>query len=80
MNGARERGRFLELDARLEWLDLSDVHCKLAKESGVTVAISSAARAPSELDFLKFGVDRRAAAGSSEQTSSTRHRSTNCGS
>lgn len=58
MKAARERGCFLELDARPERLDLNDVHCKLAKESGVTVAISSAALTSAELDFVRYGVDQ----------------------
>jgi DNA polymerase (family X) len=33
------------------------VHCKLAKEKGVAVAISSGAVIPAELGFLRFGVD-----------------------
>jgi DNA polymerase (family X) len=55
---ARERGRFLELNARPERLDLNDLHCKLAKEKGVAVAIASSARTLAELDFLRFGIDQ----------------------
>jgi DNA polymerase (family 10) len=58
IEAAHERGRFLELNARPERLDLSDVHCKLAKEKGVPVAVSSAASTGSELDFVRFGVDQ----------------------
>ena len=58
IEAAHEHGRFVELDARPERLDLSDTHCKLAKEKGVPVAISSAASTSAELDFLRFGVDQ----------------------
>jgi DNA polymerase (family X) len=58
IEAAHERGRFLELDVRPERLDLSDVHCKLAQEKGVVVAISSGASNIAELDFLRFGVDQ----------------------
>lgn len=58
IEAAREHGRFLELDARPQRLDIDDVHCKLAKEAGVAVAISSSAGARAELDFLRFGVDQ----------------------
>jgi DNA polymerase (family 10) len=55
---AREHGRFLELNARPDRFDLDDVHCKLARESGVKVAICSSARTPDELAFMRFGVDQ----------------------
>ena len=58
IEAAHGRGCFLELNARPERLDLDEVHCKLAKEKGVAVAISSGARTPAELDFLRFGVDQ----------------------
>jgi len=58
IEAAHERGRFLELDARPERLDLSDLHCKLAQEKRVMVAISSGASSIAQLDFLRFGVDQ----------------------
>ena len=58
IEAAHARGCFLELDARPERLDLSDLHCKLAQEHGVEVAISSGASSLAELDFLHFGVDQ----------------------
>ncbi len=53
---AAERGCFLELNAQPSRLDLDDLHCRLAKELGVKVAVSTAARTPAELDYLRFGV------------------------
>jgi DNA polymerase (family 10) len=73
---AHARGRFLELSARPERLDLSDVHYQLAKEKGVPVAIASGALAPAELDCVRFGVDRARRGCSSRRTSSTADRST----
>lgn len=58
IEAAHQHGRFLELDARPDRLDISDVHCKLAKENGVAVAISSSASTPPELDLVRFGVDQ----------------------
>jgi DNA polymerase (family X) len=58
IEAAHERGRFLELNARPERLDLNDVHCKLAKEKDVAVAISTGAVTGTDLDFLRFGIDQ----------------------
>lgn len=53
---ARERGCFLELNAHPERLDLLDIHCQMAKEEGVLVAISSDAHSTQDFDNLYFGV------------------------
>jgi DNA polymerase (family X) len=58
MRGALARGCFLEVNAQPERLDLTDAHCRLAKELGLKVAISTDAHAPAELGFLRFGVDQ----------------------
>jgi DNA polymerase (family 10) len=58
IEAAHERGRFLEIDARPERLDLSDLLCKLAQEKRVVVTIASGAWTGAELDFLRFGVDQ----------------------
>ena len=58
MRGAIERGCFLELNAQPDRLDLTDVHCRLAKQLGLKVAISTDAHATIELDFMRFGVDQ----------------------
>lgn len=54
--GARERGRFLELNAQPSRLDLTDAACRLAREHGVKVAISTDAHGADQLDFLRFGI------------------------
>ena len=53
---ARERGIALELNAHPDRLDLVDTHCRMAKEEGVRVAISSDAHAVDDLDNLRFGI------------------------
>jgi DNA polymerase (family 10) len=56
IQGARERGCFMEVNAQPERLDLNDIHCKAAKEHGVKVAISTDAHSTNELDMIRFGV------------------------
>jgi DNA polymerase (family 10) len=56
MDAALERGCFLELNAQPDRLDLDDVHCKMAKERGLKVAISTDAHGTEELKFIRFGV------------------------
>ncbi|MEW6516748.1 MAG: DNA polymerase/3'-5' exonuclease PolX [candidate division FCPU426 bacterium] len=56
--GAKERGCFLELNSHPERLDLNDVHCRLAKEAEVRVAVSSDAHSPVGLRSLRFGVNQ----------------------
>jgi DNA polymerase (family X) len=56
LQGAKERGCFLELNANPDRLDLTDDGCLLAREVGVKVAISSDAHAVGDLDFMRFGI------------------------
>ena len=37
-------------------LDLNDTYCRMAKELGVKVAISTDSHNPLSLDFMRFGV------------------------
>jgi DNA polymerase (family 10) len=53
---ARRRGVCLELNAHPDRLDLTDVHCRMAKEEGVPVAISSDAHSVEGFDVLRYGV------------------------
>jgi DNA polymerase (family 10) len=53
---ARARGCFLELNSHPERLDLLDSHCRMAKDEGVLVAISSDAHSTADLRNLAFGV------------------------
>lgn len=56
IRAARQRGCFLELNAHPERLDLLDTHCRLAKEEGVLVAISSDAHSEADFDNLDYGI------------------------
>jgi DNA polymerase (family 10) len=56
IRAARRRGCFLELNAHPERLDLLDIHCQLAKEEGVLVAISTDAHSIQDFDNLYYGV------------------------
>lgn len=58
MQAALERGCFLEVNAQPSRLDLNDVHCKMAKDMGLKVAISTDAHRTTDLDFMRFGVDQ----------------------
>lgn len=53
---AKARGCFLELNAHPDRLDLLDTHCRMAKEAGVLVAISSDAHSTFDFANLRFGV------------------------
>jgi DNA polymerase (family 10) len=56
MAAAAERGCCLEVNSHPDRLDLNDVHCKMAKEMGVKVAISTDAHNLGNLEFMRFGV------------------------
>ena len=58
LEGARERGRIMELNAQPDRLDLDDRACRLAKEIGVKVAIATDAHRAADLDLMRFGVDQ----------------------
>jgi DNA polymerase (family 10) len=53
---ARERGCFLELDSQPDRLDLTDLHCQIARAEGVLVSIDSDAHSVMEFANLRFGV------------------------
>jgi len=58
LEAARERGCVMELNAQPDRLDLDDRGCRLAKEIGVMVAISTDAHRVADLDLVRFGVDQ----------------------
>lgn len=58
MEAAKERGCFLEVNAHPDRLDLSDRYCKLAKDIGLKIVISTDAHSPVDLDLMRFGVDQ----------------------
>ncbi len=53
---ASARGRFLELNAHPERLDLSDTYCHMAKDEGVLVSVNSDAHGVSQFDNLQYGI------------------------
>lgn len=58
LEAARERGCVMELNAQPDRLDLDDRGCRLAKEIGVMVAISTDAHRTADLELMRFGVDQ----------------------
>ncbi len=56
--GARERGVALEVNGQPDRLDLNEWHCKLAKEMGVKLALSTDAHSTAELGFMRYAVDQ----------------------
>jgi DNA polymerase (family 10) len=56
MKAARDRGCFLELNAHPDRLDLNDRHCRMAREIGVGVVISTDAHSTTDLEFMRLGV------------------------
>lgn len=58
IEGAKERGCFLEVNAHPSRLDLDDVHARAAKDAGVLIAIGSDAHSTVGLANIRFGVDQ----------------------
>lgn len=56
MEAAKENGCFLELNGNPNRLDLNDVYCKMAKEMGVTISVSTDAHSTSGFDNMRFGI------------------------
>lgn len=56
MKAALERGCYLEINADPERLDLSDIHCKMAKDMGLKLSISTDAHTTSGLKNMRLGV------------------------
>jgi DNA polymerase (family 10) len=53
---AKRLGVALELNAHPDRLDLTDAHCRLAKEEGALVAVSSDAHGVDGFEVLRYGV------------------------
>jgi len=58
MTAAKERGCFLEVNAQPARLDLTDTYCRLARDLGLKVAISTDAHDIDQLGFMRFGIDQ----------------------
>lgn len=55
---AKETGTFLELNSNPRRLDLHEKNCRLAKDMGIPIVISSDAHSVAALDVLRFGIDQ----------------------
>lgn len=55
---AMYNGCILEINAQPERLDLNDTNCKMAKEIGVKMAISSDSHNISDLSLIRFGINQ----------------------
>ncbi|HDP97933.1 MAG TPA: DNA polymerase/3'-5' exonuclease PolX [bacterium] len=53
---AQQKGIALELNAHPLRLDLNDVDAKMAKDSGIKIAINTDAHATKDLNFIEFGI------------------------
>ena len=53
---AAERGCYLELNCHPERLDLLDIYCQMAKETGVLVSINTDSHNTNEFGNIRFGV------------------------
>ncbi|MDH5272869.1 MAG: DNA polymerase/3'-5' exonuclease PolX [Gammaproteobacteria bacterium] len=58
LTAARERGRILEVNAHPDRLDLDDQGCRMAREAGVRLAISTDAHRVADLGLMRFGIDQ----------------------
>jgi DNA polymerase (family 10) len=56
MKAAKERGCVLELNAHPDRLDLTDRHCKMAKDIGVKIVISTDSHATNDFRFMRYGI------------------------
>jgi DNA polymerase (family 10) len=56
VSAAKEHGVFLELNSYPDRLDLNDVHLRLARDTGVLVAVSTDSHGVGGLDNMTFGV------------------------
>lgn len=56
MSAAKERGCYLEVNGQPARLDLHDVHCHMAKDMGLKLAISTDAHNTRTLDNMRLGV------------------------
>lgn len=58
LEAAQDRGCYLEVNSQPDRLDLNDVHCRMAKERGVKLAISTDSHSTGSLGFIRYGIDQ----------------------
>lgn len=56
MKAAKERSIILELNSQPERMDLSDTLCRMAKDLGIKIAISTDSHSVNQLNLMKYGV------------------------
>jgi DNA polymerase (family 10) len=56
LKAARGTGTFLEINAYPQRLDLDDIHCKRAKELGITMALGTDSHTNSQLELMPLAV------------------------
>jgi DNA polymerase (family 10) len=56
IRAAAERGCAIEINAQPDRLDMTDIHCRMARDAGVKIAISSDSHSAQDLDNMRFGV------------------------
>jgi DNA polymerase (family 10) len=56
IKAAKEKQCLLEINAHPDRLDLNDIYCKMAKDAGVKVAISTDAHQTEHLNYMRFGI------------------------
>lgn len=56
MEAAKRNNVAMELNAYPDRLDLNDIHCRLAKDIGVMVAISTDSHNNRQMENIRFGV------------------------
>lgn len=58
IEACRQNGVVLELNAQPDRLDLNDIHCKMAREAGVKIAISTDAHSIPDLELMRYGINQ----------------------
>ena len=56
LEAAREAEAAMEINSFPDRLDLRDAHCRMAKESGVRLAVGTDAHSVRHLDYLRLGI------------------------
>jgi DNA polymerase (family 10) len=55
---AKDNGCIVELNAHPDRLDLNDSYCKMAKDIGVQIVISTDAHQTEHLNYMRYGIDQ----------------------
>jgi len=58
MDAALERGCYLEANGQPERLDLNDIYCRMAKDRGLKLVLSTDAHSVDQLGFMRFSIDQ----------------------